>query len=160
MRLYESVFIVRPDIEADQVVALRDKVKDLLGGLQAPQVRWESWGKRKLAYPIRKYPKGIYLYVLYLGTAETVAEVDRILRLQEDVLRHMTHRVLDDVDASSFDFESWKARLSPLAERHDGDEFGDAPDDSADPPRPPRAEGAGENDKNESDAAARPRADA
>ena len=134
MRLYETVFIVRPDLEPPGITAIRDKVKDLLAERQAPQVRWESWGKRKLAYPIGNHPKGIYLYVLYLGVPEDVKEVERVLKLHEDVLRHMTTRVLEDVDSSSFDFEGWAAKLNPLADRKDAGEYDEVNDDDGGKP--------------------------
>ncbi len=150
MRLYETVFIVRPDLEPPGITAIRDMVKDLLAERQAPQVRWESWGKRKLAYPIAKHPKGIYLYVLYLGVPEDVKEVERVLKLHEDVLRHMTTRVLEDVDSASFDFEGWAAKLNPLADRKDAGEYDEVADDDGKPSdRRSKSESSSEETKKE-----------
>jgi len=121
-RLYETIFIVRPDVESGQVDTLKEQVSDLLSNLKAPQVRWESWGRRKLAFPIQKANKGTYLYVLYLGAANAASELERVLRLNENVLRSLTVRVLDDVDQGSFDFQEWSAKSTPLADYGDDSE--------------------------------------
>ena len=128
-RLYETTFIVRPDMDSTMVDGLRDQVSDLLSTHKAPQVRWESWGKRKLAFPIKKSSKGIYLYVLYLGEPEAAAEVERVLKLNENVLRSMTVRVLESVDAGSFDFQLWSAKMNPLARTGEEDEEMDSDND-------------------------------
>ena len=118
-RLYETIFIVRPDVESGQVDTLKEQVSDLLTNLKAPQVRWESWGRRKLAFPIKKASKGTYLYVLYLGGASAASELERVLKLNENVLRSLTVRVLDDVDQASFDYQEWSAKSTPLADLGD-----------------------------------------
>ena len=118
-RLYETTFIVRPDVESGTVDALKDQVADLLTNLKAPQVRWESWGRRKLAFPIKKASKGTYLYVLFLGAADAAAELERVLMLNENVLRSLTVRVLDDVDQGSFDYQAWSGKSTPLADYGD-----------------------------------------
>jgi len=127
-RLFETTFIVRPDIESEQVAEVRTRISELLTKLKAPQVRWESWGKRKLAYPIQKFPKGYYLYVLYLGAPDVVAKLERALRIDEKVIRFLTVQVLDKVDSDNFDFDSWASKSSPLADRRDGGEFDEVAD--------------------------------
>jgi len=121
-RLYETIFIVRPDVESGQVDTLKEQVSDLLTNLKAPQVRWESWGRRKLAFPIQKVNKGTYLYVLYLGVSNAASELERVLRLNENVLRSLTVRVLDGVDQGSFDYQEWSAKSTPLADYGDDSE--------------------------------------
>jgi len=125
-RLYETIFIVRPDVESGAVDSLKEQVADLLTNLKAPQVRWESWGRRKLAFPIKKVTKGTYLYVLFLGAANTAAELERVLKLNENVLRSLTVRVLEDVDQGSFDYQAWSGKSTPLAD------YGDDSDSSSD----------------------------
>ena len=73
-RLYETTFIVRPDIETEQVSAVRTKFSDLLTQHKAPQVRWESWGKRKLAYEINRFQKGHYHILSFLDDAAAAPE--------------------------------------------------------------------------------------
>jgi small subunit ribosomal protein S6 len=113
-RLYETTFIIRPDLEEPQVEAIQELIKDQLSKSKAPQVRWETWGKRKLAYPIQKCSKGVYFYVLYLADNDVVATLERTMRHHEDILRWLSVSVIDEVDSEAFDFDSWANRTTPL----------------------------------------------
>ncbi len=154
-RLFETTFIVRPDLESEQVAEVRTHISELLTKLKAPQVRWESWGKRKLAYPIQKFPKGYYLYVLYLGAPDVVAKLERALRLDEKIIRFLTVQVLEKVDSDNFDFDSWASKSSPLADRRDGGEF-DEVQESKGSDAKSSAESKNENKKEAGDASASP----
>ncbi|MBR57143.1 MAG: 30S ribosomal protein S6 [Myxococcales bacterium] len=160
MRLYETTLIIRPDVDEAEATAIRESVDTNLKKAEAPVVRWESWGKRKMAYSINKYPKGIYLYVMYLASSDVVAELERNLRINEDVIRFLSVSVLDNVEQDSFDFDGWAAKRTPLAER-ESDGYTDEVADSSDTPARPAAtakaaEGDDEssNDKEDSSAAA------
>jgi small subunit ribosomal protein S6 len=163
-RLYETTFIVRPDLESDQVAVIRNKFSDLLTQQKAPQVRWESWGKRKLAYSIKKYPKGYYLYVLYLGEANAVAELERALRIDEQIIRFLTVQVLEKVDADNFDFDTWASKSSPLSDSREGGERDEASDSKngkparvkAEAPKKDEAEASAEASKNTDSTEAKP----
>ncbi len=147
MRLYETTLIIRPDLDEAEALAIRESVDTELGKAKATVVRWESWGKRKLAYSINKYPKGIYLYVMYLASADVVAEVERTLRINEDVLRYLSVSVLDNVEEASFDVDGWAAKRSPLAEQESDrvtDEVADSTDEA--PARSTRKDEEDEND--------------
>jgi small subunit ribosomal protein S6 len=113
-RLYETTFIIRPDLEEPQVEAIQELIKDQLSKSKAPQVRWETWGKRKLAYPIQKCSKGVYFYVLYLGDNDVVGSLERTMRHHEDILRWLSVTVIDEVDTEAFDFDSWANSITPL----------------------------------------------
>ena len=113
-RLYETTFIIRPDLEDPQVEAIQELIKDQLAKTKAPQVRWETWGKRKLAYPINKFSKGLYFYVLYLADNDVVAKLERTMRHHEDILRWLSVSVLDEVDTEAFEFDAWANRTTPL----------------------------------------------
>jgi len=113
-RLYETTFIIRPDLEEPQVEAIQELIKDQLAKAKAPQVRWETWGKRKLAYSINKFSKGVYFYVLYLADNTVVAKLERTMRHHEDILRWLSVSVLDDVDTDAFEFDTWANNTTPL----------------------------------------------
>ncbi len=93
MRSYEMVFIVRPDLERDE---LDDVVKDV-GGLiernDGEVTKVEPWGLRKLAYPIKKHQEGRYLLMTFELEPSNVAELERVLRLKETVIRHLVIRL-------------------------------------------------------------------
>ena len=93
MPFYESVFIVRPDSSPQQVEALAGKMEALVqeGGGDVPKT--EIWGLKSLAYRIKKNRKGHYVFMNVDASVETLGELERNLRFNEDVLRFMSVRV-------------------------------------------------------------------
>lgn len=93
MPLYECVFIARPDISSAQAEGLTDQfakfVEDHGGSIQ----HREQWGLRTLAFRIRKNRKGHYALMNIDAPAPVVDELGRLMRLNEDVMRHLTVRV-------------------------------------------------------------------
>jgi small subunit ribosomal protein S6 len=93
-RTYELVFIADPRLTDEQVVGLTDDYKTMITGAGAKIAREESWGKRKLAYPIAKLSEGQYV-ILYIEAPEGVnpfPEVEQRLRQNEKILRYLTVR--------------------------------------------------------------------
>lgn len=93
MPLYESVFIARQDISAQQADALADTFSDLISQNGGKVEKRETWGLRSLAYKIKKNRKGHYVLFNLDAPAEAVHEMERQMRLHEDILRYMTIRV-------------------------------------------------------------------
>ena len=93
MPYYESVFIARQDITAAQVEGLIETFEKAItdGGGVVPKK--ESWGLRTLAYRIKKNRKGHYVLLNIDAPASAVHEMERQMRLNEDVLRNLTTRV-------------------------------------------------------------------
>jgi small subunit ribosomal protein S6 len=94
MRTYELIFVVDPRVPDEEVVALTGEYKQMLstGGLDV--VREESWGRRKLAFPIHKLTEGKYV-VLYLTSENgksSLAEVEHRMRQNDKVLRYLAVR--------------------------------------------------------------------
>ena len=93
MPLYESVFIARQDISAGQVDTLADEMEKLISDNGGSVARREYWGLRNLAYRMKKNRKGHYIMFNLDAPSEAVQEMERNLRLHEDVLRYMTIRL-------------------------------------------------------------------
>lgn len=93
MRKYETIYIVKPDLTEEDLKALTDKVQDVIAGNSGDLKRLEDWGVRKLAYAIRKSPRGRYVYLRYDGVETLVAELERRLRLDDRVLRYLTVKI-------------------------------------------------------------------
>ena len=93
MPLYESVFIARQDISAPQVESLTEELSKLIEDQGAKVVKTEYWGLRSLAYKIRKNRKGHYVLYGIDGPSAAVQELERRMRLNEDVLRYLTVKV-------------------------------------------------------------------
>ena len=93
MPLYESVFISRQDISAGQVDTLADEMEKLILDNGGSVARREYWGLRNLAYRMKKNRKGHYIMFNLDAPSEAVQEMERNLRLHEDVLRYITIRL-------------------------------------------------------------------
>jgi len=93
MALYESVFIVRQDVTAAQVDALADSFAKIIDENGGSIQRREYWGLRSLSYRINKNRKGHYVLFNLDAPPASVHEMERNMRLNEDVLRYMTIRI-------------------------------------------------------------------
>lgn len=96
MRNYESLYIVHPEVVGDELTALVDKFQKILSDQEAEVVKLDNWGVRKLAYPIKKVERGNYIQILFSAGPEVVAEYERRLRLDEQILRFLTVRLERD----------------------------------------------------------------
>ena len=102
MREYETTFIVQPEISDDVREAFLAKVDGLLESEGAVRLMLDDWGKRKLAYEIQNFQKGHYYSLKYVDSGTIVAPLERMLKLEESILRYLTVRVADvvaDLDA-------------------------------------------------------------
>ena len=93
MALYESVLIARQDISAGQVDTLADEMEKIITDSGGSVARREYWGLRSLTYRMKKNRKGHYVMFNLDAPSDAVQEMERNLRLHEDVLRYMTIRL-------------------------------------------------------------------
>ena len=97
-REYETIYILRPEAATENIQEINGRVRKIIEDGGGKVLRLDNWGKRKLAYEIAKQLKGIYLYWLYLGEADLVAEIERNLRMLDMVIRYQSVRVDHDVN--------------------------------------------------------------
>lgn len=97
MPLYEHIFLARQDVSAQQVEALVEQYKGLIEGAGGTVGKVENWGLRTLAYRIKKNRKAHYTLMNLTAPHAAVAEMERQMGLNEDVLRFMTFKV-DELD--------------------------------------------------------------
>ena len=93
MRLYESVFIARQDISSTQVESMADEFAGIITEAGGKIHKREYWGLRSLAYRIKKNRKGHYIMFNLETDAATLKEYERIMGLNEDVLRFLKIRI-------------------------------------------------------------------
>ncbi|WP_366556223.1 30S ribosomal protein S6 [Aquibaculum sediminis] len=93
MAYYESVFIARQDISASQVEQLGDELAQVLQDQGGAIAKREYWGLKNLSYRIKKNRKGHYVLFSVEAPAPAIAEFERVMRYNEDVLRYLTVRV-------------------------------------------------------------------
>jgi small subunit ribosomal protein S6 len=93
MPRYETLFILDPDLPEAQVRETIDRVRRLIEGMGGQDVDSHDWGMRDLAYPIRKHPRGTYVLTQYTAGADALRELERTLKLAEEVLRFISVRL-------------------------------------------------------------------
>lgn len=92
-RTYEVIFIVDPAVADDEVMRLSEGVQKIITGQGGSIVKTEMMGKRQLAYEINHKKDGIYVLLEVEGSGAEIAEVERRMRVNDQVLRYMTVRV-------------------------------------------------------------------
>jgi small subunit ribosomal protein S6 len=93
MRVYEELFIVKPDAPEEEVDAYIGQVRDLIINAKGTIEKLDKWGVRKLAYKVSKYNEGIYVLVQFSSTPELVKEIERRMRVTDLVIKFITVRI-------------------------------------------------------------------
>jgi len=115
-REYETIFILRADTPNDGVGSVNTRLRGIVDQFGGKVLKLDNWGKRKLAYEVRKQLKGIYLYWRYLASSGTVEEIERNLRMLDSVIRYYTVKVDADVDPNARPSEVTDETWSKAAE--------------------------------------------
>ena len=93
MNLYENIFIGRQDLSQQQIEALGVSLGQFIKQNGGEVVRSEYCGFRNLAYPIKKNHKGHYYIIQLKASASVISELERIMRINEDIIRHLVVKV-------------------------------------------------------------------
>ena len=96
-RQYELVYVISPEVTDDDVNALHERIAEIIGQLGGTVDKTENWGRRRLAYEIGRHREGTYVIDLITGPGDMVTELDRRLRVMEQLLRHLVVRVDEDL---------------------------------------------------------------
>jgi small subunit ribosomal protein S6 len=89
-RLYETMYILRPDLPDQEADAAIAKYQDFLVQQESEDITIQHRGRRRLAYDIKGHREGIYIQVNYTATPKTIESLERSMRLGDDVIRYMT----------------------------------------------------------------------
>ncbi|MCX7925453.1 MAG: 30S ribosomal protein S6 [Fimbriimonadales bacterium] len=100
-RYYETMAIVPTALDDEQVNAIIDRARSVLENLGATVHTARVWDKRKLAYEIGKHKEGVYLLFRYEGQPKAAEELNRILKINENVIRYRTFRMEPEEFAKS-----------------------------------------------------------
>jgi len=93
VRQYELVYILPPETTEQQATELHDQVATVVSRMNGQLEKTENWGRRKLAYEIGKFKEGVYVLDVINGDGELMKELDRRLKVIDQVIRHMIVRV-------------------------------------------------------------------
>src|SRR6202162_6444608 len=93
MRVYEELFIVRPDAPEEEIDQLIEQLTTLIASQGGNVDKSDKWGVRKLAYRVQKRTEGFYVLLQFVSKPETVMEIERRLRVTDQVLKFITVRI-------------------------------------------------------------------
>lgn len=139
-RKYELVYIVSPESSDEQVNALHEQVQSIVTRYKGELERTDNWGRRRLAYAINHHKEGTYVLEVINGSGELMKELDRRLKVIDEVIRHLVVRVDEEqrvVDRTRSRRQAWIARRRTAR--------GLPPDASGDPK--PRRDDDGDDDR-------------
>jgi small subunit ribosomal protein S6 len=90
LREYETLFALNPELTDDAANAVTDRLKGIVEKMGAEMLREDRWGKRKLAFEVKKHGRGNYTLFHYVGPVGVVAELERTMRNLDEVIRFLT----------------------------------------------------------------------
>lgn len=111
---YETIYVLRPDVDADTAEKVQHRFTEVVAREAGKLVKVEAWGRRKLAYPIAKSKRGVYVYVKYIGKGGLVQELERNLKLQDAVIKYQTVLVRSDVDEATVTVDPEEIKMARL----------------------------------------------
>ena len=90
MAIYESIFIINPNLADEETNGIIKKMQDIVAKQGGEMIKFEDWGKRKLAYEVKKQKRGHYVFFQFKGGATVVSELERTYKLTDAVIKFMT----------------------------------------------------------------------
>ena len=90
MTHYETTIIFSPEVPAEKLDELIEKIKKLIENSEGTVVIQEKFGRKKLAYPIKKFQEGFYMYFELSGTGKTIAAVENFCKVNDVIIRYLT----------------------------------------------------------------------
>jgi small subunit ribosomal protein S6 len=111
---YETIYVLRSDVDADTAEKVQARVAEVVGRDAGKLVKVEAWGRRKLAYPVAKQKRGVYVYVKYIGRGGLVQELERNLKLQDVVLKFQTIQTQAEVDVAAVTVDPEEVKFERL----------------------------------------------
>ena len=108
MRYYETLYIINPNLAEEDYRAVISKFTDVVEKNKGVVTKVDEWGKKTLAYDIKKFDKGFYVLLQYCGDAGLTAEIKREMSLDDRILKYQTIKLSDNAD-----LEKLKPKPSP-----------------------------------------------
>jgi small subunit ribosomal protein S6 len=100
-REYETIYILRPDTSKEAQERVAARMSEVLTRENGRLTSIENWGRRALAYPVAKQKRGVYVYLRYLGAGGLVSELERNLRVLDEVVKFQTLQLRNEVDLAT-----------------------------------------------------------
>ncbi len=116
MTCYETLFVIKPTLTEEEIAAQIAKIKDVLAKEGAELVGTNEMGMRKLAYQVEKHNRGYYTVLFYKAAGSTIHELERNLKINEDIIKFLTVKYTKNKEIAQFDKLVAEANKSAKAE--------------------------------------------
>lgn len=113
-REYELVYILQPNVDPDDADKVATRIQEVVARLGGKITKVDAWGRRRLAYPIKKASRGVFVYVRFIGFNDLVAELERNLRNADAVIRFQTVRREGVFDLAEVTVDPEEAKFSRI----------------------------------------------
>lgn len=100
-REFETTLILRPDSNKDGIASVVTRIQAIFEKNGGRMQKIDNWGLRTLAYPVATHKRGIYLYIRFLGGSDMVKELERNLRIWDEITRYLTVLIDGDIDPAA-----------------------------------------------------------
>jgi small subunit ribosomal protein S6 len=105
LKRYETLFIVQVDLPIDEINSIIERYRAIVTALKGTIVKVEKWGKRKLAYEIKKQSNGYYVLIDFAGKSTIIGELERNFKIDDKILKFMTIMKDGNVDLATIEKE-------------------------------------------------------
>ena len=119
---YETIYILRPNTSPEEADKVAQRVAEVVDRLNGKITKVDNWGKRRLAYTIKKFTRGIFVYVRYVGFNDVVAELERNLRMLDPVVRYQTIVLVQGLDPAEVEIDPEETKFLPIEVTEDEEE--------------------------------------
>jgi len=118
MTCYETLFVVKPTLTDEETAAQIAKIKDILTKEGAELLATDDMGMRKLAYPVEKNDRGYYTVLFYKGEGTVINELERNLKINEEVIKFLTVKYVKNKELTQFNklVDAANKKAEPVAE--------------------------------------------
>jgi small subunit ribosomal protein S6 len=142
-REYETIYVLSPDIDREGAEKISTRVSEIVSREGGKLTLVESWGRRRLAYPVQKHKRGVYVYLKYVGRGTIVRELERQLKMLDTVLKYQTVKVNDGVFAEHYEVKEDQLQYQHIEADEEEQDESKARILGLEDPRPDRDRGEG-----------------
>lgn len=116
MRRYETIVIIDPDLSEDDRTSFLNRVKEIIPQQGGVLIQEDLWGVKKLAYEIKKKPRGYYARMDYCGMGKAVDEIERFFRIDDRVMKFLTVQLDPEANVEKIQADVAAAKASARQE--------------------------------------------
>ena len=126
MNKYETIFIINPNVESENVEKIVEDVQNLITGSEGEVIKVEKWGKKRLAYEVKRNRDGFYVFIIFAADPQFILRLGRYYGLTDEIIKNMTVRFEEPPAEPEEEVESDKEE--DKKSETDEDDKGDADD--------------------------------